>query len=155
LGKVRRNSGTVAQRLQSECLSVSLLVQLPSRQRVGKKLSLFLTVGFSAHLEIGMSFLFLCAGDKQMSRRLLRVPQVLILIVLCFALIGPAIPRPSFAQSAPPPLRIVTSFKIDSMDVIDDGFWMPEFGVAELLMQFRQDGKYYPWVLESLTQPDD
>jgi len=40
----------------------------------------------------------------------------------------------------PAPLRIVTSFQIDSLDPVEDGFWMPEFGVAEMLMQFREDG---------------
>ncbi len=55
----------------------------------------------------------------------------------------------------PPPLRIVTSFQIDSLNPIDDGFWMPEFGVGELMMQFRADGQHYPWLLESIDQIDD
>lgn len=53
------------------------------------------------------------------------------------------------------PLRVVTSFQISSMDPIEDGFWMPEFGVGELLMQFRADGQHHPWLLESLDRTDD
>jgi len=55
----------------------------------------------------------------------------------------------------PAPLRIVTSFQIDSLDPVEDGFWMPEFGVAEMLMQFREDGQFHPWLLESLENTDD
>ncbi|MBQ1203385.1 MAG: ABC transporter substrate-binding protein, partial [Loktanella sp.] len=54
----------------------------------------------------------------------------------------------------PAPLRIVTSFSIDSMNPWEDGFWMQEFGQAELLMQFREDGQHHPWLLESLVQPE-
>jgi peptide/nickel transport system substrate-binding protein len=53
-----------------------------------------------------------------------------------------------------PPLRIVTSFQIKSLNPVDDGFWMPEFGVGELMMQFRADGKHYPWLLEEIEQID-
>jgi peptide/nickel transport system substrate-binding protein len=59
------------------------------------------------------------------------------------------------AADEPPPLRIVTSFQIASLNPIDDGFWMPEFGVGELMMQFRADGQHYPWLLESIEQIDD
>jgi peptide/nickel transport system substrate-binding protein len=55
----------------------------------------------------------------------------------------------------PPTLRIVTSFQIASMEPIEEGFWMPEFGVGELMMQFRADGQHYPWLLESIEQIDD
>ncbi|NJM08875.1 ABC transporter substrate-binding protein [Candidatus Gracilibacteria bacterium] len=54
-----------------------------------------------------------------------------------------------------PPLRIVTSFQIASLNPVDDGFWMPEFGVGELMMQFRADGQHYLWLLEELEQIDD
>lgn len=53
------------------------------------------------------------------------------------------------------PLRMVTSFTIDSLDPVADGFWLAEYGSAELLMQYRSDGKYYPWLLKSLEQIDD
>lgn len=60
-----------------------------------------------------------------------------------------------FAQDAPAPLRIVTSFDIESMDPAEEGFWMQEFGVAELLMKFDADGTNKPWLLESLVAQDD
>jgi peptide/nickel transport system substrate-binding protein len=85
---------------------------------------------------------------------------------------SPAAPAPTNAPAAPteaiapteasgmsaedlPPLRIVTSFQIASLNPVDDGFWMPEFGVGELMMQFRADGQHYPWLLEELEQIDD
>lgn len=61
---------------------------------------------------------------------------------------------PLQAQSDRPALRIATSFSIGSMNPWEDGFWMQEFGQAELLMQFREDGQHHPWLLESLTNPD-
>jgi len=80
----------------------------------------------------------------------------------------PAAPPPPAASDQPvteetavtpeeefPPLRIVTSFRINSLDPVPQGFWMPEFGVAELLLQFRADGQYHPWLLESLEQVDE
>ena len=59
------------------------------------------------------------------------------------------------AQDAPAPLRIVTSFDIESMNPAEEGFWMQEFGVAELLMKFDADGTNKPWLLESLVAQDD
>ena len=53
------------------------------------------------------------------------------------------------------PLHIVTSFDIESMNPSEDGFWMQEFGVAELLMKFEPDGTNQPWILESLTATSD
>lgn len=61
---------------------------------------------------------------------------------------------PARAEGAHPPLRIVTSFAIDSMNPWEDGFWMQEFGQAELLMQFREDGRHHPWLLQSLVNPE-
>jgi peptide/nickel transport system substrate-binding protein len=52
------------------------------------------------------------------------------------------------------PLHIVTSFDIESMNPSEDGFWMQEFGVAELLMKFEPDGTNQPWLLESLAAID-
>lgn len=59
------------------------------------------------------------------------------------------------AQDGPAPLRLVTSFDIESMNPSEDGFWMQEFGVAELLMKFERDGTNQPWLLESLEAVDD
>ncbi|MFN3644251.1 MAG: ABC transporter substrate-binding protein [Gemmobacter sp.] len=64
-----------------------------------------------------------------------------------------ALPLPVAAETAPP-LRVVTSFAIDSMNPWEDGFWMQEFGQAELLMQFREDGQHHPWLLERLENPE-
>jgi|GEM_PF-5260798 len=50
----------------------------------------------------------------------------------------------AFAQDDADALRIVTSFDIESMNPAEDGFWMQEFGVAELLMKFQSDGTNQP-----------
>ena len=70
----------------------------------------------------------------------------------CFAALVAPLALP--AQEDPAPLRIVTSFSIDSMNPWEDGYWMQEFGQAELLMQFREDGQHHPWLLESLDNPE-
>ncbi|MCW5722629.1 MAG: hypothetical protein KIS86_15950 [Devosia sp.] len=59
------------------------------------------------------------------------------------------------AEDAAKALRIVTSFDIESMNPAEDGFWMQEFGVAELLMKFQPDGTNQPWLLQSLVAQDD
>lgn len=53
------------------------------------------------------------------------------------------------------PLRIVTSFDIESMNPFVEGFWMQEFGVAELLIKFEADGGHYPWLLSDFEPVDD
>lgn len=55
----------------------------------------------------------------------------------------------------PAPLRMVTSFEVSTLDPASAGFWMAEFGVAELLLQFRADGMHHPWLLESWESVDD
>jgi len=52
-------------------------------------------------------------------------------------------------------LRLATSFPITSLDPISEGYWMQEFGVGELLMQFREDGEFHPWLLSDLEVIDD
>ncbi|MEN9061879.1 hypothetical protein [Ponticoccus litoralis] len=69
--------------------------------------------------------------------------------------LGIAAAQPAIAQEADQPIRIITSFQIDSMDPESEGFWFQEFGVAELLMEFQPDGTVAPWLAESLTQVDD
>lgn len=84
-----------------------------------------------------------------------------LLLLVAFLLTGCVAPMPTTptSESTTPderaPLRVVTSFQISSMDPIEEGFWMPEFGVGELLMQFRDDGRHHPWLLESLARTDD
>lgn len=51
-------------------------------------------------------------------------------------------------------LRIVTSFAIESLDPVEEGFWFPEFGSAETPMRVGEDGPE-PWVLESLERTSD
>lgn len=68
---------------------------------------------------------------------------------------GLAAAQPALAQEANQPIRIITSFQIDSMDPESEGFWFQEFGVAELLMEFQPDGSVAPWLAESLRQVDD
>jgi len=57
--------------------------------------------------------------------------------------------------TAYPPLTILTSFKIKSLDPIKQGFWYSEFGCAELLMKWDRDFIVKPWVLQSLEQIDE
>lgn len=52
-------------------------------------------------------------------------------------------------------LRFATSFEILNLDPIQEGYWMQEFGVGELLMQFRADGQFHPWLLESIESRDE
>lgn len=52
-------------------------------------------------------------------------------------------------------IDMATSFQIRSMDPVDQGFWMQEFGQGELLMQFQPDGTITPWLAESLERTDD
>ncbi len=58
------------------------------------------------------------------------------------------------AAGDPPPLRIVTSFAVRSMNPATEGYWMQEFGAAELLMKFRRDGEHHPWLLSALENVD-
>lgn len=62
---------------------------------------------------------------------------------------------PATVHADTPPLRIVTSFAIDSMDPWNQGFWLQEFGQAELLMRFREDGQHHPWLAEDLALQND
>lgn len=53
--------------------------------------------------------------------------------------------------AGPGRLRILTSFAIESLDPLTEGFWFPEFGAAETPMRVGEDGPE-PWVLESLER---
>jgi len=78
-------------------------------------------------------------------------------LALGFALALAVLPGMAPAQEGAQdvaPLRIATSFSIDSMNPWEDGFWMQEFGQAELLMQFREDGQHHPWLLAGLENPE-
>lgn len=66
-----------------------------------------------------------------------------------------ALTQPGIADGADQPIRILTSFKIDSMNPEAEGFWFQEFGVAELLMEFQPDGTMAPWLASDLRQTED
>lgn len=52
------------------------------------------------------------------------------------------------------PLRIVTSFAVGSLDPVEEGFWMPEYGAAETPMRRGKDGTIEPWAIAALTRED-
>ncbi|SDM18491.1 ABC transporter substrate-binding protein [Allokutzneria albata] len=55
------------------------------------------------------------------------------------------------APIAPPDtLRIVTPYKVKSLDPIKQGLWSPEWGYGELLMRATDNGGVEPWVLQRL-----
>jgi peptide/nickel transport system substrate-binding protein len=56
------------------------------------------------------------------------------------------------STAATKPLRIVTSFAVGSLDPIEEGFWMPEYGVAETPMRRGTDGQIEPWAIAALDQ---
>lgn len=60
--------------------------------------------------------------------------------------------QPSSTTTADEPLRIVTSFAVGSLDPIEEGFWMPEYGVAETPMRRGKDGQIEPWAIAALDQ---
>lgn len=90
--------------------------------------------------------------------RITRWP-VAVTAVLGVTLAGCGDPAPGTLASGTtaeaPALRIVTSFAVENLDPIDQGFWMPEFGVAETPMRALPDGDLAPWGVESLEQVDD
>jgi peptide/nickel transport system substrate-binding protein len=57
----------------------------------------------------------------------------------------------SGASSAPQALTIATSFAVDDLDPIENGYWGNELGYSELLMKPQVGGTVTPWLLKSLT----
>jgi peptide/nickel transport system substrate-binding protein len=57
---------------------------------------------------------------------------------------------------APTSVTLVTSFAINNLDVLQNGFWGSEMGFGDLLMKPLGNGKLVPWLLESYsrTGPD-
>lgn len=76
----------------------------------------------------------------------------LILATAAFAVSG-FVATPALAQDTI--INMATGFQIRSMDPVEQGFWMQEFGQGELLMKFQPDGSITPWLAESLTRVDD
>lgn len=52
-------------------------------------------------------------------------------------------------------LTFATPYGITDLNPAMSGFWAPEFGYGELLMQAREDGTFEPWVLEALEATSD
>lgn len=90
-----------------------------------------------------------------MSARPSRRAALLALLAALLSACGAPPSGPAEQGPGPAPLRIATSFDIGSLDPVEDGFWMPEFGVAETPMRVGQEGEIQPWTLESLARADD
>ncbi|MEO0912231.1 MAG: ABC transporter substrate-binding protein, partial [Pseudomonadota bacterium] len=69
--------------------------------------------------------------------------------------LGGAVALAALPAAANDIIRMATSFQIRSMDPVNQGFWMQEFGQGELLMQFQPDGTITPWLAESLERTGD
>lgn len=52
-------------------------------------------------------------------------------------------------------VTIATSYSIDDLDPLVNGYWGPEFGYVELLMRPERNGQPSPWVLSALEPVDD
>lgn len=70
-------------------------------------------------------------------------------------LLGGAVALTPLPAAADDIINMATSFQIRSMDPVNQGFWMQEFGQGELLMQFQPDGTTTPWLAESLERVDE
>lgn len=55
------------------------------------------------------------------------------------------------AGSGETSLRVVTSFAVQNLDPLRQGFWLVSWGAAERLMRPTEQGTVEPWVLEELT----
>ncbi|WP_300007702.1 ABC transporter substrate-binding protein [Pseudonocardia sp.] len=87
-------------------------------------------------------------------RRITRLAAAVLSAAVLAACGAPPTQAPSAGAPAGP-LRIATSFTIDSMDPIQEGFWMPEFGVAETPMRVTPDGELEPWLIAGLDRSDE
>jgi peptide/nickel transport system substrate-binding protein len=91
-------------------------------------------------------------------RACLSRPLVAVLAALSLALTACATEQeqePAGQNGGPATLTIATSFQIDDLGPLENGFWGPEFGYVELLMRPQRDGTATPWVLESLEPTGD
>ena len=77
------------------------------------------------------------------------------LMLSALGVLALATPVASVAEDhADAPLRMVTSFTF-TMNPWKSQYFKPEFGQAEMLMQFREDGEVHPWLLSAIDQTDD
>jgi peptide/nickel transport system substrate-binding protein len=77
-----------------------------------------------------------------------------VIFTVCF--VGCARKAPSSETTDHSVLRIVTSFKIQSVDPVKSGhYFLVEYGVVELPLIRDESNQITPWLLESYTQIDD
>jgi peptide/nickel transport system substrate-binding protein len=91
------------------------------------------------------------------SAALARVYVALLAVVLiALTGCGAAGVAPGSASGGLTSLRIATSFAINNLDPLQNGFWGSEMGFGDLLMKPDGNGKLSPWLLQSLarTSPD-
>ncbi|HWG98902.1 MAG TPA: ABC transporter substrate-binding protein [Pilimelia sp.] len=62
---------------------------------------------------------------------------------------GGVVPAAPTATAAPTRLTIATSFAINDLDPLENGFWAPEFGYGALLLKPVKGGRLEPWLLEA------
>jgi peptide/nickel transport system substrate-binding protein len=74
---------------------------------------------------------------------------ILLLVAACS--------RPDLSvDPAAPRLRLVTSFRINSLVPTDPrSYFLPEFGIAELLVRLDAEGRLQGWLLESFAPEDE
>lgn len=52
-------------------------------------------------------------------------------------------------------LRVVTPFRVKSLDPVRQGLWAPEWGYGELLMRPTEQAGVEPWLLKAVDRVDD
>lgn len=85
----------------------------------------------------------------------LRTLLVGLLLAVTVAACGTGDPGEAPSGEQPTTLTLATGFAVDDLDPVDNGFWMVEFGGAELLMRPVLAGEPEPWLLQSLQNVDD
>lgn len=85
-------------------------------------------------------------------RTVRRLCAVVLTALVCAGLIScSTTPKPTVTDKTPKTLTIATSFAVDDLDPINNGFWGNELGYSELLMKPQIGGTVTPWLLKSLT----
>ncbi len=93
-------------------------------------------------------------------QRALVLVGIMISLVVVSACGGPATQpapteKPASTEPEYPPLRVLNSFRLKSLDPVTRGGSLAMYGCAELLMMWDRDWVLKPWVLQSLEQIDD
>ena len=84
--------------------------------------------------------------------RFVRKAPIVLAVFLMFAgLVACATSKSTkSAGESPTSLTVATSFAVDDLDPLENGFWGNELGYSELLMKPQTDGTVKPWLLRSL-----